>query len=66
MTGKHFLGDGVYVRISGDTIVLTTENGFETTNTVFLEPGVWARLQRYVETAFPLPGEVPFVVGGEQ
>jgi hypothetical protein len=37
---KTYLGDGVYVRIDVRGIWLTTENGVEATNSIFLEPEV--------------------------
>lgn len=46
---KAYLGDGVYVDYNGFGIILTTENGIETTNTIFLEPEVIAALDRYRE-----------------
>lgn len=49
-TGKAYLGDGVYVEVEDGTLKLTTENGIEVTNTVFLEPEVWAALMHYVRT----------------
>lgn len=48
MSMKDYLGDGVYIDIHGDTIILTTENGIEASNTIFLEPEVLAALERYV------------------
>jgi hypothetical protein len=46
---KQYLGDGVYVEIDRDWYVkLTTENGIETTNTIYLEPEVISELQRYL------------------
>lgn len=44
-----YLGDGVYVRWDGFMLCLTTENGVETTNTIYLEPEVWRALAAYVE-----------------
>lgn len=49
-TGKVYLGDGVYVQVENGMLKLTTENGIEVTNTVFLEPEVWAALMHYVRT----------------
>ena len=45
---KDYLGDGVYANVEGDTIVLTTENGFRNYNTIFLEPEVLAALEKYI------------------
>jgi hypothetical protein len=54
MTKKEYLGDGVYVAFDGYNIILTTEDGVRVTNTVVLEPPVYAALVRYVE-AFRCP-----------
>jgi hypothetical protein len=45
---KDYIGDGVYVVWDGFTIILTTENGIETTNEIFIEPAVWEALKDYV------------------
>lgn len=45
---KEYLGDGVYVRFDGWGLWLTTENGVRVTNEIFLEPEVFAALERYV------------------
>jgi len=47
-TAKVYLGDAVYVSHDGYHIVLTTEDGIRTTNTIYLEPPMWAALQRVV------------------
>ena len=47
-TAKVYLGDAVYAAHDGYHIVLTTEDGIRTTNTVYLEPPVWDALQRVV------------------
>jgi hypothetical protein len=41
---KKYLGDGVYVQIYGDFLILTTEDGLEITNTIILEPEVFSAL----------------------
>jgi len=46
---KEYLGDAVYVAFDGYNIVLTTENGVEATNTIFLEPQVIRDLQIFIE-----------------
>ena len=46
---KEYLGDGVYVDIEDGMIKLTTENGIEVTNTIYLEPNVYSALQEYVK-----------------
>jgi hypothetical protein len=47
---KVYLGDGCYADYDGWYIVLTTENGIETTNTIALEPSVLAALNNYAAT----------------
>jgi hypothetical protein len=44
---KTYLGDGLFANFDGYHIVLTAENGIEATNTVYLEPAVYAALVRY-------------------
>jgi len=55
---KTYLGDGVYADISGNRLVLTTEDGIKATNTIFLEPEVWEALKLFIERCegqtFPL------------
>lgn len=46
---KQYLGDGVYVDFDGDSLVLTTENGIETTNRIVLDGNVYTALQEYVD-----------------
>ena len=47
---KEYLGDSVYVDIlDGDMVVLTTENGGEPSNTIYLEPEVRAALDDYID-----------------
>lgn len=48
---KRYLGDGVYIDYSpmSGMLVLTTENGYEVTNTIFLESEVYEELLRYVK-----------------
>lgn len=46
---KTYLGDGVYVTVDDYDIELTTENGIETTNKIYLDAEVWAELVRVVE-----------------
>jgi hypothetical protein len=42
---KTYLGDGVYAEFDGHGFIITTSNGIETTNTIYLEPEV---LQAFV------------------
>lgn len=45
---KQYLGDGVYVDIEHGMIKLTTENGIEATNTIYLEDSVLNNLLEYI------------------
>lgn len=47
---KAYLGDGVYMDFDGYHIVLTTNNGREDTNTVYLEPEVLDNMLRMLKT----------------
>lgn len=50
MTNKVYLGDAVYVaRDRHGGLVLTTEDGIRATNTIVLEPEVYAALCEYVD-----------------
>lgn len=59
MGEKVYLGDSVYAefdtQFAGD-IVLTTENGYSPTNTIYLEPVVYAALQKFKQRAERLRG----------
>lgn len=50
MGKKTYLGDGVYANFDGYQIVLTTEDGYSVTNTIYLEPAVYTQLLRYAES----------------
>lgn len=45
---KVYLGDAVYADFDGHHIILTTENGFEATNTIFLDSDVASSLVDYI------------------
>ena len=47
---KSYLSDGAYVEFDGYYIMLTTENGIETTNRVALDEDGWVALRRYMDT----------------
>jgi hypothetical protein len=47
-TNKSFLGDEVYVEVERGKIKLTTGDGLETTNTIYLESWVVVNLERYL------------------
>lgn len=46
---KEYIGDAVYVRHDGRSLILTTEDGLRATNEIYLEPVVWLMLEQYVE-----------------
>jgi hypothetical protein len=47
---KHYLGDGVYLELEeSGMIILTTENGIEATNTIYLEPEVYHAMTMLVD-----------------
>ena len=48
--GKTYLGDAVYADFDGWNVVLTTEDGFSITNTIYLEPPVLDALADYRKT----------------
>ena len=48
MPKKSYLGDGVYVDVENGMLKLTTENGVEADNVIYLEPQVYESLIQYV------------------
>lgn len=46
---KEYLGDGVYADTNGFHIILTTSNGIEITNRIYLEAEVIEALLRYLK-----------------
>jgi len=50
---KVYLGDSVYVMYEDGMIKLTTQNVYDATNEIYLEPEVWANLVKFVEAANP-------------
>lgn len=49
MKEKEYIGDSVYIEINEyGQIVLTTENGYGASNTIYLEPEVFSALVEYV------------------
>ncbi len=48
-TRKSYLGDSVYVDFDGYMLTLTTENGYDPSNTIYLEPEVYQQLTEYVK-----------------
>lgn len=49
MGSKRYIGDGVYANYDGQQLILTTENGMETTNTIYLEHSVMEALHKYIQ-----------------
>jgi hypothetical protein len=49
---KEYLGDGAYVRHDGYSFVLTTEDGIQATNTIYLEPEHIDMLVDYVQRVY--------------
>ena len=51
---KEYLGDGVYVESNNHEIILTTENGIEIINTIYLDIDVAQKLldvlQNFINT----------------
>ena len=45
---KRYLGDGVYAELENGMVKLTTEDGINTTYTIFLGPEVVGELRRYL------------------
>ena len=45
---KYYLGNGVYVETDGFGLVLTTSNGKQTTNIIYLEPQMCQNLVEYL------------------
>jgi hypothetical protein len=49
-----YLGDGAYAEFDGYAIVVTARNGVETTDTITLEPEVFAALLRFAKRFYKL------------
>ncbi len=47
---KTYLGDSVYADVEYDMLKLTTENGGEPSNTIYLEPEVLTSLLDYLDS----------------
>jgi hypothetical protein len=64
---KRYLGDGVYADLEHGRVTLTTEDGIQTTNTIFLEADVYAALCAYVvaERRAPIVSPRPTVPGSD-
>lgn len=46
---KAYLGDAVYAEFDGYHVILTTEDGIRSTNTILLEPEVVDGLMRFIK-----------------
>ena len=44
---KEYLGDAVYADYDGYSVILTTSNGIEDTNSIYLEPIVIKHLKEF-------------------
>lgn len=56
---KQYLGDAVYCEPDGHGgVILTTEDGYRATNTIYLEPEVIRRLLQVEEVRDQLPQAV--------
>ena len=49
MGDKTYLGDSVYVEVEDGVLKLTTENGQDPSNTIYLEPEVYRALTIYAD-----------------
>ncbi|MEE9366698.1 MAG: hypothetical protein V3W44_08435 [Dehalococcoidales bacterium] len=45
---KAYLGDSVYAEIENGMLKLTTNNGYEDSNTIYLEPAIIPALLAYI------------------
>lgn len=62
---KDYLGDSVYADFDGYGIVLTTENGYGPSNTIYLEPNVQSALRVYQDRIKSLCEQAGAPEGGE-
>jgi hypothetical protein len=49
MSQKVYIGDSVYADFDGEQVVLTTENGYGPTNTIFLDHTTAVALLEYLK-----------------
>ena len=49
---KQYIGDGVYVEYDNYGVILTTEDGIEATNIIYLEAVVLNNLNEYLKDMF--------------
>lgn len=52
---KQYIGDGVYAEVIDQQIVVTTENGINTTNTIFFDIDTWPAMKEYALRYFEEP-----------
>ena len=62
MKNRQYLGDGVYAEFDGYQIWLYTNDGYQDTNRIALEPSVFLALQTYEKnlTKITEPDDIPF------
>jgi hypothetical protein len=54
MSQKEYLGDGVYAEVNDiPELILTTEDGISTTNTIYMETEVVMALLSYIDRLCP-------------
>jgi hypothetical protein len=67
MSDREYLGDGVFADVERGMVKLTTEDGIEATNTIYLEPEVMAALQRwYTATRKKYAPRAPLQSGNDE
>ncbi|MGH7849625.1 MAG: hypothetical protein ACREOP_04950 [Thermodesulfobacteriota bacterium] len=55
---KIYIGDSVYADFDGFNLILTTENGYGPSNTIYLEPGLLRKIVDYYQYKLN-PEEIP-------
>jgi hypothetical protein len=65
MAIKTYLGDQVYADYDGFHVTLTTENGIQTTNIIYLEPAVLQAFNVWLARVRPKPADTPADNPGE-
>lgn len=53
---KEYLGDSVYIEVENGAFKITTEDGIEVTNTIFLELEIYRALVKYATRALAEEG----------
>lgn len=49
---KKYLGDGVYVEYTGEQIILSTSDGINTTNKIYLDVEVLSALSAFIKKIY--------------